>query len=163
MGAADPAGAKLASRFLAGSRLIAAMCLCEILCMAGFATYPALLPRLSTEWGLTNAAAGFIGGILFFAYAIGVPFLTGLTDRVDSRRVYIASCLVAGNHGPDRELERLLARANRGVGTKPILEINLHHPLVAAIPRAGACSAPPRLTNARLRMHASSSRLPTTS
>jgi molecular chaperone HtpG len=49
-----------------------------------------------------------------------------------------ASCLVAGSHGPDRELERLLARQNRGVGTKPILEINLRHPLVEAIARAGA-------------------------
>src|SRR5271168_2630177 len=72
------------------------MCLCEILCMTGFATYPALLPRLTAEWGLSNTAAGLIGGVLFFAYALGVPFLTGLTDRIDSRRVYLASCVVAG-------------------------------------------------------------------
>jgi molecular chaperone HtpG len=57
--------------------------------------------------------------------------------RASQRLTSSASCLVAGSHGPDRELERLLARANRGVGTKPILEINLHHPLVAAIPKAG--------------------------
>ncbi len=30
-----------------------------------------------------------------------------------------------------------MARQNRGVGTKPILEINLRHPLVTAIPQAG--------------------------
>jgi molecular chaperone HtpG len=45
--------------------------------------------------------------------------------------------LVAGNHGPDRELERLLSQQNRGTRTKPILEVNLRHPLVAAIARSG--------------------------
>ncbi len=64
-----------------------------------------------------------------------------LGDRVSdvrgSRRLTTsASCLVAGGFGPDRELERMLARQNRGAGTKPILEINLKHPLVAAIAQA---------------------------
>jgi molecular chaperone HtpG len=40
---------------------------------------------------------------------------------------------VAGGAGRDRQLERLLAQQNRGAGTKPILEINMRHPLVAAI------------------------------
>jgi MFS family permease len=96
LGAADHGDVATSSRFLTRSRLIAAMCLCEVLCMMGFATYPALLPRLTVEWGLSNAEAGLIGGVLFFAYALGVPFLTGLTDRIDSRRVYVVSCLVAG-------------------------------------------------------------------
>src|SRR6516165_5849850 len=61
--------------------------------------------------------------------------------RVSQRLTASASCLVAGSHGPDRELERLLARANRGVGTKPILEINLRHPLVASLPQAGEAAA----------------------
>lgn len=61
--------------------------------------------------------------------------------RASQRLTASASCLVAGSHGPDRELERLLARQNRGVGTKPILEINLRHPLVAAIAQAGAAAA----------------------
>jgi len=56
-----------------------------------------------------------------------------LDVRVSQRLTSSASCLVAGSHGPDRELERLLAQQNRGAGTKPILEINMHHPLVAAI------------------------------
>ena len=65
-----------------------------------------------------------------------------VTDvRASQRLTASASCLVAGSHGPDRELERLLARQNRGVGTKPILEINLRHPLVAAIGQAGAAAA----------------------
>jgi molecular chaperone HtpG len=57
--------------------------------------------------------------------------------RASQRLTVSASCLVAGSQGPDRELERLLARQNRGLNTKPILEINLRHPLVAAIPQAG--------------------------
>jgi molecular chaperone HtpG len=61
--------------------------------------------------------------------------------RASQRLTSSASCLVAGSHGPDRELERLLARQNRGVGTKPILEINLRHPLVAAILNAGTDAA----------------------
>ena len=53
--------------------------------------------------------------------------------RASQRLTSSASCLVAGSHGPDRELERILAQQNRGAATKPILEINLRHPLVAAV------------------------------
>jgi molecular chaperone HtpG len=56
--------------------------------------------------------------------------------RASARLTTSASCLVAGSHGPDRELERLLSQQNRGSKTKPILEINLRHPLVAAIAKA---------------------------
>jgi molecular chaperone HtpG len=56
--------------------------------------------------------------------------------RASQRLTTSASCLVAGSFGPDRELERLLSQQNRGSKTKPILEINLRHPLVAAIVRA---------------------------
>jgi len=62
-----------------------------------------------------------------------------VTDvRASTRLTTSASCLVAGSHGSDRELERLLLHQNRGSRTKPILEINLRHPLVAAIAKAGA-------------------------
>jgi molecular chaperone HtpG len=53
--------------------------------------------------------------------------------RASQRLTDSAACLVAAGAGPDRELERLLARQNRGVGPKPILEINTRHPLVKAI------------------------------
>jgi molecular chaperone HtpG len=70
--------------------------------------------------------------------AIIAVIKANLADRVSDvrasqRLTSSASCLVAGSHGPDRELERLLARQNRGAGSRPILEINLRHPLVAAI------------------------------
>ena len=53
--------------------------------------------------------------------------------RASQRLTTSASCLVAGGAGQDRQLERLLAQQNRGAVTKPILEINMRHPLVAAI------------------------------
>jgi molecular chaperone HtpG len=56
--------------------------------------------------------------------------------RASQRLTDSAACLVAGGHGPDRELERLLARQNRGAGAKPILELNMRHPLVQALATA---------------------------
>ena len=56
--------------------------------------------------------------------------------RTSQRLADSPACLVAAKHGPDLEFERLLARQNRGVGTKPILELNMRHALVRAI--AGA-------------------------
>lgn len=82
-------------RLSPGARIVALMCGAEILCMAGFATYPALLPVLRADWGLSNTAAGFVGGILFLGYVGSVPVLTSLTDRIDARRVYLFSCLLA--------------------------------------------------------------------
>jgi molecular chaperone HtpG len=53
--------------------------------------------------------------------------------RASQRLTSSASCLVAAGGGRDRMLERLLAQQNQGPLTRPILEINLRHPLVAAI------------------------------
>src|SRR4051812_27565647 len=61
--------------------------------------------------------------------------------RASQRLTTSASCLVAGGFGRDRQLERLLAQTNRGMGSKPILEINMRHPLVAAIMEAKDAAA----------------------
>jgi molecular chaperone HtpG len=53
--------------------------------------------------------------------------------RASQRLTNSASCLVASGHGPDRLLERMLAQQNRGGQAKPVLEINMRHPLVAAV------------------------------
>jgi molecular chaperone HtpG len=60
--------------------------------------------------------------------------------RASQRLTASASCLVAGGFGPDRALERMLAQQSRGAGTKPILEINMRHPLVAGVAHAKADS-----------------------
>jgi molecular chaperone HtpG len=61
--------------------------------------------------------------------------------RASQRLTTSASCLVAGGNGRDRQLERLLAQQNKAAGTKPILEINMRHPLVAAISTAKDAAA----------------------
>lgn len=53
--------------------------------------------------------------------------------RASQRLTESASCLVANAQGRDRELERLLARQNRGSGANPILELNMGHALVRAL------------------------------
>jgi molecular chaperone HtpG len=60
--------------------------------------------------------------------------------KSSTRLTTSASCLVAGTHGPDRELERLLSQQARGARSTPILEINLRHPLLGAIAKAAAGS-----------------------
>ncbi|MBB5045336.1 molecular chaperone HtpG [Rhodopseudomonas rhenobacensis] len=61
--------------------------------------------------------------------------------RASQRLTASASCLVAGGLGPDRALERMLAQQNRGAASKPILEVNLRHPIVAAVAKANAADA----------------------
>jgi molecular chaperone HtpG len=61
--------------------------------------------------------------------------------RASQRLTSSASCLVAGGDGRDRMLERLLAQQNKGAAKKPILEINMRHPLVAAIAQAKDAAA----------------------
>jgi MFS family permease len=71
------------------------MCAAHVASMAGFSTYATLLPRLQDEWGMNNSQAGFISGMFFAGYMAAVPLLTSLTDRVDARRIYLVSSLVA--------------------------------------------------------------------
>ena len=63
--------------------------------MTGFAAYPALLPTLRAAWGMTGAEAGLVGGAFFFGYMVSVPLLSGLTDRVDAKRVFAVCSVLA--------------------------------------------------------------------
>ena len=75
--------------------LVLSMCLAQVLGMLGVFAFPALLPHFIDLWGLTNSQAGWISGIYFAGYSIAVPVLTSLTDRMDSRKIYLASCFVS--------------------------------------------------------------------
>lgn len=77
-------------------RAVLALCVAEVLTMAGVFAFPALLPSFVAEWALTNTEAGWISGITFAGYALAVPVLTALTDRLDARRVYLAGATLAG-------------------------------------------------------------------
>lgn len=79
----------------AGLRTVALLCAAEVLGMSGFSAYPALLAQLRDAWRLSGAEAGLIGGMFFAGYMAAVPLLSGLTDRVDARRVYAGSTLLA--------------------------------------------------------------------
>jgi MFS family permease len=78
-----------------GLRIVALLCAAEVLSMTGFSTYPALLAPLREAWGMSGAEAGFIGGVFFAGYMGAVPLLSALTDRIDARRVYFLSTLLA--------------------------------------------------------------------
>jgi len=77
-------------------RVITWMCAAHVASMAGISSYATLLPRLQDEWGMNNSQAGFVSGAFFAGYMGAVPLLASLTDRIDARRVYWASSLVAG-------------------------------------------------------------------
>lgn len=76
-------------------RLTLLMCVAEALSMTGFACFTTLLPVLMTAWNLNNSEAGLISGVFYTGYMLAVPVLTGLTDRVDSRRVYLFACMLS--------------------------------------------------------------------
>lgn len=63
--------------------------------LAPFATVAAVLPEISRAWHLSASEAGWISGIYFAGYAVAVPILSSLTDRIDGRRVFLASTLLA--------------------------------------------------------------------
>jgi len=75
--------------------IVAALCLAEILSLAGAMFFPALQPLFEAQWQLSGTAAGWINGVYFAGYAAATPLLVGLTDRVDPRWIYLPSVLLA--------------------------------------------------------------------
>jgi MFS family permease len=75
-------------------RLIAVMCLAEVLTMVSVFAFPALLPAFISDWRLSNTNAGWIAGIYFAGYAAASVLLV-LTDRVDARLIYVGGALTA--------------------------------------------------------------------
>lgn len=79
-------------------RVVFTLCAAEGLTLIGVFAFPALLPTFQAAWQLSNADAGWIAGIYFLGYALAVPVLTSLTDRVDAKYVFLAGngvCAVA--------------------------------------------------------------------
>jgi MFS family permease len=63
--------------------------------MLGSSSFSALLPEFQALWHLNNTEAGWISGVFFGGYVLGVPVLVGITDRVDARPVYVFSLMMA--------------------------------------------------------------------
>lgn len=98
-------------------RPVFVLCVAEALSMAGFSTYPALLPLLRSTWEMTNTEAGLVGGAFFGGYMLAVPLLVGLTDRIAPRRIYLVGCalLACGAAG--------FALAARGVVSAAAMQV----------------------------------------
>nr|WP_313521615.1 hypothetical protein [Brevundimonas diminuta] len=66
---------------MAASRMIAVVCLAEVLGMAAYAGFAANLPALSLVWSLSAAEAGWVSGAFYGGYALSVPVLVSLRLR----------------------------------------------------------------------------------
>ena len=81
--------------------LLAVLSVAQLLAMSSFANFAVLLNEFTTEWSLSSTEAGWIGGIYFAGYVAAVPFLVGLTDVLDARRIYLFGlcCGILGSVG----------------------------------------------------------------
>lgn len=80
-------------------RLTVTLCLAEVLGMAGFATFAALLPGFLDLWALSKTDGGWLNGVFFGGYVVAVPVLVTLTDRVASKRIYLVSMVLSALAG----------------------------------------------------------------
>jgi predicted MFS family arabinose efflux permease len=70
-------------------RLVLLVCIAQTLVQIGAFFWPALLPGLAPQWGLSNSAAGWVTAAFYGAYMLAVPVLVTLTDRIDPKRIYL--------------------------------------------------------------------------
>jgi molecular chaperone HtpG len=87
------------------------------------------IPTLDGSTTASPEAAESIAAFLAFARE---KLAAEVADvRVSSRLTESAACLVASEHGPDRQLEKILQGAGRlKTAEKPVLELNAQHMLV---------------------------------
>jgi predicted MFS family arabinose efflux permease len=74
---------------LSPGRLVAIVCVAQVLVQIGAFFWPALLPGMMPLWKLSNSEAGWITASFYGAYMVSVPVLVTLTDRFDPKRVYL--------------------------------------------------------------------------
>jgi molecular chaperone HtpG len=92
-----------------------------------------LIPVAEGQTPPAEAPADVASFIAFIKTTLG----EAVSDvRASERLTESAVCLIAPEHGMDRQLEKLLAGAGRAPpGVKPVLEINPRHELIAALAR----------------------------
>jgi MFS family permease len=64
--------------------------------MLVFINYSAVLPLLKQEWGMNNTMAGSIFSVYQLGYIASGVILSALTDRVNTRNIFILSALWSG-------------------------------------------------------------------
>ena len=75
--------------------IVAAICVAEILGVAGYSIVPALLPQFIEAWALTNTQAGWLAGSVSAGYMLAVIPLVRSTDRWPARQIYLASSMLS--------------------------------------------------------------------
>src|SRR5215510_5428345 len=70
-------------------RLVAIVCVAQVLVQIGAFFWPALMPGIMPLWRLSNSEAGWITKSLYGAYMFSVPVIVTLTDRIDPKRIYL--------------------------------------------------------------------------
>jgi MFS family permease len=82
-------------------RLVALVCVAQVLAQIGAYTWPALLPGFIDDWGISNSEAGWITASFYLAYVLAVPVLVSATDWIDPKRIYLlgVGCTVASHAG----------------------------------------------------------------
>jgi hypothetical protein len=58
-------------------------------------TVPAVSVELAAVWALDATQVGWLGGVYFAGYAVGLPFLSGAAGRLDGRHVYAAAAAIS--------------------------------------------------------------------
>ena len=132
-------------------RLIAFVCAAQVLVQIGAFFWPALVPEMMARWRLTNSEAGWITAAFYGAYMLAVPVLVTLTDRLDTRRVYLGgvAAMVARARAVCRLGGRLLVRLRGAQPDRHRLGRNLHDRPQAARRQGGRQNAVARCGRAR--------------
>ena len=81
---------------LTGKPLVFAMCVGQVGNLLPHVVVPAVMAQhLIPEWRLTASEAGLMASCFAIGYALAVPALTALTDRVDARMILLVGSLVS--------------------------------------------------------------------
>ncbi len=82
---------------LTGKPLVFAMCVGQVGNLLPHVVVPAVMAQyLIPEWHLTASEAGLMASCFAIGYALAVPALTALTDRLDARMILLVGSLVSG-------------------------------------------------------------------
>ncbi len=75
---------------------LAGICVSRVFNGLVFMSYPAAIPLLQREWGMSGAQAGAVSSGFQIGYAVSLVACSSLADRASPKRVYLLSLLAGG-------------------------------------------------------------------